>query len=125
MKKYLSGIIAVIIAVGAFAFTAPIKAVKKATTVTFHYTPSTFLKPQVESNANWTNGPGSGCSAGAKACQIEVLESYTHRDANNNPVLNDAGSGGSIMSIVASGSGSNYAPNLGSSTGIDSELNRN
>lgn len=76
MKKYLSGIIAVIIAVGAVAFTMPDQA---SSMVTFTYTPPSnddYRQSSVQDKDNW--GLGLDCSSGVnRACSFQVLPEDT------------------------------------------------
>ncbi len=122
MKRYITGIAAVVIAVTAVAFTVPIHTSPKAT-FTFRYTPGTFTQLQVQTNSNWVSGAAACGGAANKACQMEVTDSYTHLDANNNRVLNTTGSV-VVIKAVPGAAGTNYVPNPPTSTGIPSKIDK-
>jgi hypothetical protein len=117
MKRYITGILAVIVAAGAVAFTAPAKKIPNAT-FTFHYTPTSFGQNDVETNNNWISGASLCAGDQNKACQMEVTDTYTHLDGSNR-VLNTTGS---IIVIKAKlgANGSDYVPNPSASTGVPS-----
>lgn len=114
MKRYLTGIIAVVIAIGMAAFTAPAK--KPLSTFTFRYTPATYTQLQVQDNSNWVSGASLCAGTANKACEMEVTDTYTHLDGNNR-VLNTTGN---VIAIKAKlgDAGTDYIPDPGSSTGI-------
>lgn len=126
MKKYLSGILAVIIAVGAFAFTAPRKTIKPTSTYTFFYNSSSYLQPDVQNRQKWLIGTGTGCSGlQNKACQMEVTEPYTHIDPiSGDRVLNTSGANEVVISAVKGADNSSYVPNPFTSVGIQSASNK-
>jgi hypothetical protein len=117
MKRYIAGILAVIIAVGAVAFTVPAKKIPNAT-FTFHYTLTSYGKTDVEANNNWTSGASLCGGVQNKACQMEVTDTYTHLD-NNIRVLNTTGSVIVVKAVTGTG-GTDYVPDPGTSTGIPS-----
>jgi len=121
MKRYLSGIAATIIAVSLVAFTAPEK--KPLSTFTFRYTPATYTQPQVQDNSNWVSGASLCAGQANKACQMEVTDTYTHLDANNNRVLNTTGNV-IVIKAVTGVDGSDYVPDPSTSTGIPSALDK-
>jgi hypothetical protein len=93
MKKYLFGLSAILLAVGAVAFTRP------PATFTFKYDLTTYTQAQVQSISNWSLAIGPGCDGtDRKACQIEVEETYTHLEGSTR-VLNTTGN---VISITAS-----------------------
>lgn len=76
MKKYITGILAVIIAVTAVAFkTLP----QKMDMVTFTYSPPSlddYSQQSVQDKNNWA--PGSDCSSGEnRACSLQVASENT------------------------------------------------
>lgn len=82
MKKYLLGILAVVVAVGTFAFTKPPKNEKKFTDFIFQFDLANFpaTQPNVQDPANWLLvSDTSGCTPllQQKACKIRVAESDT------------------------------------------------
>jgi hypothetical protein len=121
MKRYLTGIIAIVIATGMAAFTAPAK--KPLSTFTFRYTPSTYSQLQVQDNSNWVSGASLCAGSANKACQMEVTDIYTHLDANNNRVLNTSGNV-IVIKAVTGANGSDYVPYPPSSTGISSPVDK-
>ena len=99
MKRYLSGILAVTVAISTVAFTTKGKIFKPYVSYVFHYTGGSYLKTPVETNGNWAPGSGSGCgSTQNKACQMQVLSTYTHDDGTGTQVLNTSGN---VLSITA------------------------
>jgi len=86
MKKYITGIIAVIIAIGAVAFSNPGNKVKPLATKIFQYQPPAtdpYDQPNVEDRSNWviTNLSSTTCSqADEKACQLLVNTSDINPD---------------------------------------------
>lgn len=125
MKKYLFGSIAIVVAVTLVAFTSPKEketSKKPFATYTFRYKlTSDFSQASVQNNNNWEAGTAS-CGGSLDACTIEVTDTYTHTDAMNKRVLNTSGS---VINIVATGSGSDYKPNPTASTGVPSATNQN
>ena len=121
MKRYIAGILAVIVAAGAVAFTVPAKKIPNGT-ITFRYTLSSYTEPQVENNNNWTSGASLGGGSN-NACQMEVTDTYTHLDANNNPVLNTSGSV-IVIKAIPGAPGPGYVPDPTTSTGVPSAINK-
>lgn len=118
IKKYGIGLLAIIIAVGAVAFTKPGKGLKPFVNYAFHYTSTTYTQTEVQKNSNWSSGGGSGCGSTQNIpCQMNVLSTYTHDDGSGTQVLNDANSGGSILSITAvhGANGVDYVPQASTS----------
>lgn len=122
MKRYIFGIIAVVLAIGAVAFTKAEKASKEnLATFTFRYKPtSDFTQNSVQNQNNWESGT-AGCGGSLDACTMEVTDIYTHLEGTKR-VLNTTGN---VINIVASGSGSDYKPNPSASTGVQSATNQN
>ena len=79
MKKYLFGLFAIIIAVGAVAFKTP----AKFSTANFQFTGDATVQSQVEDPANWVRLTGSlSCTGGdQKACKITAIDE-AYYDAN-------------------------------------------
>jgi hypothetical protein len=121
MKRYITGIIAVVIAIGMAAFTVPAK--KPLSTFTFRYTPASYSQLQVQDNSNWVSGASLCGGPANKACQMEVTDTYTHLDANNNRVLNTTGNV-IVINAKLGKDGSNYVPDPSSSTGISSPVDK-
>ncbi len=121
MKRYVSGIAAIIIAVSMVAFTAPEK--KPLATFTFRYTPATYTQPQVQDNSNWVSGASLCAGPANKACQMEVTDTYTHLDANNNRVLNTTGNV-IVIKAVLGANGSDCVPDPNTSTGISNPVDK-
>ena len=77
MTRYLTGILAVVIAIGAVAFTTPSK---HFTMVTFTYTPPTsgdYSQPSVQDKDNWDPAPTSCQTGSQRACTLEVNSTHT------------------------------------------------
>ena len=76
MKKYLTGILAIIIAAAAVAFTTP---AQNRSMVTFTYSPPStdnYTQANVQDKDNWV--PGIACSSGAnRACSLQVSSEET------------------------------------------------
>ena len=76
MKKYITGILAVIIAVAGVAFTMP---TQNRSMVTFTYSPpftDDYSQPSVQDKDNWV--PGLDCSSGVnRACSLQVSSENT------------------------------------------------
>jgi hypothetical protein len=121
MVRYLSGIAATIIAICLVAFTAPAK--KPLSTFTFRFTPTTYTQPQVQDNSNWVSGASLCAGQENKACQMEVTDTYTHLDANNNRVLNTTGNVIAIKAVLGADK-SSYVPDPSTSTGIPSATDK-
>lgn len=118
MKRYITAVLAIIVAVSVVAFTAP-KHKSPLSTITFRYTPGTFSQSQVQSNSNWTSGSSLCGAQQNKACEMDVTDTYTHLDANNNPVLNTTGNVVVIKAKLGA-AGTDYVPDPATSTGIPS-----
>ena len=77
MKRYLTGVIAVIIAIGAVAFTSP---ARNLTNVTFMYNAPSgtdYSQASVQNKANWSLGTPT-CSADQdRACSLQVPSDKT------------------------------------------------
>src|SRR5437868_13233677 len=121
MKRYISGIVAVTIALAAVAFTTP-KNTRPLSSFTFHYTPTSYGQSTVEANGNWVSGASLCGGNQNKACQMEVTDTYTHLDGSNR-VLNTTGSVIIIKAVPGAG-GTDYVPNPLTSTGIPSATNK-
>jgi hypothetical protein len=120
MKRYITGIIAVVIAIGMAAFTAPAK--KPLSTFTFRFTPTNYTQSLVENNDNWVSGASLCTGAANKACQMQVDEAYTHLNGSER-VLNTSGS---VIVIKAKqgANGTDYVSDPSTSTGISSPVDK-
>jgi len=120
MKKYLFGIIAIVFAVAAAAFTPVSK--KLTASFAFHYVSSFYDQSSVQSNSNWAYG-NVPCPPNAnRACEIIVTENYTHL-AGATRVLNSSG----IVLVIRAVPGVNrsfYVPVVGASIGIVSKSDK-
>jgi hypothetical protein len=77
MKRYLTGILAMIIAVCAAAFTQP---VKHADLVPFIYTPpmpGDYSQASVQDKDNWDPGSATCSASDQRACTLEVTSAHT------------------------------------------------
>ena len=77
MKRYLTGIAAVIIAISAAAFTKP---AKNLNNVTFEYNPpggTDYSQSSVQNKSNWSLGDPSCNDDLIKACTLEVSSDNT------------------------------------------------
>jgi|GEM_PF-4677423 len=75
MKKYYTGVAAVLIAIAAAAFTTP-----KVTNVSFVYDPPSmgdYSRSSVQDKNNWVPGTESCDDTQNKACELTVLSSDT------------------------------------------------
>ncbi|MGC4036067.1 MAG: hypothetical protein QM764_08900 [Chitinophagaceae bacterium] len=98
-RKYGIGILSAIIAISAVAFTKPGKGLKPLVSYTFHYTSTNYSQNEVQKNNNWSPGASTSCGTPLnKACQMDVLATYTHDDGSGTQVLNTTGS---VLSISA------------------------
>jgi hypothetical protein len=87
MKRYISGIIAVVIAVGAFAFTNIPTVKKPLTNVRFQFDGTTSGE---SSPANWDYAPSASCGQHSnKACVIEVSSDIVTNNAIDPDKLED------------------------------------
>lgn len=130
MKRYISGIVAVIIAVAAFAFTSENKRISKLDTHDFFYFPPTlnpYSQTSVQDKANWksTNGDPDDCTGSAnKACMISVEDTYT-RDSSGIRLFNTSAPFANIVATEGDGgSGAGYVPLQISSTGITGQVDK-
>lgn len=125
MKRYLSGIIAVVIALSAAAFTMPAKENKSLDSFTFYYLPpaaNDYSINSVQDESNWKTAPSPMPQCGStanKACSIVV-------DGNNT-----TGSGATreldfeLHAVAgAGGSGSGYVPQLSTTPEITSKVDK-
>jgi hypothetical protein len=77
MTRYLTSILAVIIAVGAFAFTTP---AKNLSMVTFNYNPPTlndYSQTSVQKTSNWAPGSEQCSDDLNRACSLQVPSEKT------------------------------------------------
>lgn len=108
MKRYITGIIAVVIAVGAFAFTMPKKALQSFDDVTFYYQSSDFSNQEVAKKENWssTATPPTCVGSQNKACTLVVEEGQTILSGGTRILANDItvmpGAGGATLGYVPS-----------------------
>lgn len=117
MKKYITGVLAVIIAVAAFAFTKPENKKVNLTDVTFYYTPTSYGINDVQNKDNWTStGSPMDCEGTAKACRLIVNQSATTETGGVRHLTNN------ITATV--GVSPNYVPSS-STTGFVSKLDKN
>ncbi|MCW3090005.1 MAG: hypothetical protein JWP81_1074 [Ferruginibacter sp.] len=127
MKRYLFGIIAVIIATASVAFTSSHSVTKPLTSHNFYYVAPSGLYTElaVENKANWISNPGTipTCSGSAKACTIAVNDNYTELNGSGVRVFKTSGN---IANIVAEEGTSQdlFVPIVLSSTGLDSKADR-
>lgn len=122
MKRYIIGILAVMIGAAAAGFTEH-KTTGPTATFTFRYTQLSYTQALVQTNSNWVAGSSACASAANKACQMEVTDTYTHLDANNNRVLNTTGNV-IVIKAVKGASGTDFVPNPPTSTGIPSKVDK-
>jgi hypothetical protein len=85
MKKYFSGLLALIIAIGATAFTNANKNVLPEGTKLFRYVPpalSPFSEANVENRANWVMTTSSSVcdDRDEKACELIVDEAHINQN---------------------------------------------
>lgn len=120
MKRYITAIVAVVLAIGMAAFTAPHN--KPLSTFTFYYTPSTFTQTEVQTNSNWISGSSLCGGTADKACQMQVTDTYTHLE-NNTRVLNTTGDV-IVIKAVPGKDGTDYVPDASSSTGISTPVDK-
>jgi len=121
MKKYLFGIMAVVFAVAAVAFTKAPKA--PTATFPFKYVPVTYALLDVQTNSNWTSGTVSCPVPLNKACLIQVTDIYTHL-VGTTRVLNTTGNV-LIIKAVHGANGIDFVPDVPTSTGIASKADKN
>ncbi len=128
MKRYFFGLIAILFATGMVAFTKPGLNKKTLATYTFYYIPpggTDFSQSAVQNKANWISNPGTPptCNGAAKACQMEVTDTYTELNGSDVRVFKTSGS---VVNIVADeGNTANlYVPIVASSTGLQGKTDR-
>ncbi|HUZ58260.1 MAG TPA: hypothetical protein VMU83_05715 [Hanamia sp.] len=83
IKKYGTGLLAIIIAVGAFAFTTPVN--KNLGTKLFRYSApgGSYSQPNVQDNGNWVLITGSAncpSNVNQRACEMDVDDSQLNPD---------------------------------------------
>jgi hypothetical protein len=86
MKKYFSGLLALIIAIGATAFTNANKNVLPEGTKLFRYVPpavSPFSEANVENRANWVLATGSSVCDDVDERACELIVDDVHINPNN------------------------------------------
>ena len=121
MKRYLTGILAVIIAAGAAAFTTA-KENKSLDSFTFYYVPPTsndYSQPSVENEGNWKTAPSPIPQCGGnpnKACSILVDEDNTTGSGATRALDFD------MHATV--GSGADYVPLLSTTPEITSKVDK-
>ncbi|MEO6733992.1 MAG: hypothetical protein ABIN01_22410 [Ferruginibacter sp.] len=128
MKRYIFGTIAVIIATASLAFTNKSTTTKPLSSHSFYYMApggTDYSQTAVQDKANWISNPGTvpTCSGTAKACRIEVNDSYTELNGSSIRVFKTSGN---VAEIVA---GEGSVPELNvpleqSSTGLDGTTDR-
>ncbi len=121
MKRYLAGSLAVIFAIAAAAFTVPSKHSPSAA-FTFRYNSPSYTQPDVQTNNNWISGSSSCSGAANKACEMEVLDTYTHLQGSTR-VLNTTGNV-IVVKAVLGANHTDYVPNPATSTGIQSATDK-
>jgi len=102
MKRYVSGIAALIIAISAVAFTLP---AQNLNNVTFEYNPpggTDYSQLSVENTSNWSVGAPSCSDDDDKACTLQVLSTETTNNAT------ELGSGVSITATLGTDPGDYY-----------------
>lgn len=123
MKKYLSGLLAIVIATGSLAFTNPELTGIKQATYEFYYTApaGSFSDPNVKTHSNW-NTSTIGCNGTqGKACNMRVQAAYT-KMVGSNRVLRVPADGANVLSIQTGTSGTNYF--VTATTGVDNIVNQ-
>jgi hypothetical protein len=128
MIPLLAAIVGLVLVFGVSAFKdeKSSKVDKLFATYTFHYVPTTYTQPMVETESNWTFGSAGNCDGTVhKACEVEVLDTYTHLDANNNRVLNTSGSFIPVIAAEAGTGVTTYVVKLSTSVGINSKIDKN
>ena len=104
MKQYITGIVAVIIAIGAAAFTMPKKFAGPLTSVTFYYQPTDYSNIEVQKKGNWSSTvtPPTCTGLQNKACKLVIDAAQTTGGLLNSNIIAMPGDGGA---------GSGYVPN--------------
>jgi hypothetical protein len=121
MKKYLFGLLAITIAIGAVAFTNPKRATK-----TFRYKLSTYAQNDVQSKANWEFVSSQSCNNLGTldaACKIVVDEAYFHETTPGVFELNTSGSQITIVAVQGGETGK-YMVDATNSVNISSVTNK-
>jgi hypothetical protein len=125
LRKYGIGIFSIMIAIGAVAFTKSPKEKAAQTTYDFYFKLTSYTEGEVETNSNWETASKSCPTGSAKACKINVPAAYTHIDSGSgNRVLNTNEASNNVAINAVMGSGSDYVPDVSTSTGLNSRLNR-
>lgn len=94
MKRYLFGLLAVAIAMSAFAFKGSKELSKKRALIPFKYQPANpadYSQSSVQTKTNWVQGTNTCPTGTDKACTFEVDSDY----------LNGDGSLGASVTIIA------------------------
>lgn len=92
IKKYGSGILAIIVAIAAFAFTKPVTHIPLSTKIFQYQAPALhpFSQTNVEDRSNWviTNLSSTTCNqSNQKACQLLVNPSDINPDNTLSPTF--------------------------------------
>ncbi|HRE50623.1 MAG TPA: hypothetical protein PK339_04325 [Flavitalea sp.] len=124
MKNYFLGLAAIIIAIGAAAYTSPEVKVKPQS-YTFYFTGNPLLDTDVADESKWSITPTENeCEEeDNKACQIVVDDNQTFVDVNDGNKRKLLSTLGIIAVAGADGSGNGYVPKM-PHTGISSSKGR-
>lgn len=125
MKNYFLGLAAIIIAIGAAAYTSP-KVKVKPQSSTFYFTGNPLISTEVEDESKWSITPLPEDECGAtqnKACQIVVDDDQTFIDINDAGKKKLLSTLGIVAAAGASGAVNGYVPQI-PHTGILSSVNR-
>lgn len=124
MKNYFLGLAAIIIAIGAAAYTSPEVKVKPQS-YTFYFTGDPLSSGEVADVSKWSTTPTENeCGEeDNKACQIAVDDDQTFVDVNDGNKRKLLSTLGIIAVAGDSGSGSGYIPKM-PHTGISLSVNR-
>lgn len=102
MKRYITGIVAVVVAVSTVAFTLP----KNYDNVIFTYEGSDYLDASVKAPANWAYSPTHSMTCNGtnvRACEIEVDPSFVNPDNTLKPLNIQTNSSSTNVYYVKSG----------------------
>ncbi|MBL7735886.1 MAG: hypothetical protein JNL51_10520 [Chitinophagaceae bacterium] len=124
MKNYFLGLAAIIIAIGAAAYTSPEVKVKPQS-YTFYFTGDPSSPGEVADESKWSITPTENdCgSTQNKACQIVVDDNQTFLDSGDGNKRKLLSTLGIIAAAGAGGSVSGYIPQM-PHTGISLSVNR-
>lgn len=133
MKKYVFGLVAMVMAIGMVAFTEKGKSDKKVklrATTNFYYFPpeeNDYSEESVEDKDNWKSigGDPLDCTnTPEKACLIEVNDDYTELDVNNVRVFRTSVMVANIIAQPGNADPADHIPDLSLSTGLDGKSDK-